>query len=576
MTPEQRSILREGRPTQQKKLLASLSPSKEKLSLRLLRTCTVEGVVKPLQLAMALQNLDLQVSLGDFGALEGSFEANADVVWVWWRLEDLAPRLVHRPLALDDDERKKLLEAVEGRVRALLKEAADVCKAPVFFSTFVLPPGPMLELVSVRHGPFEAVQLLNRILQAERSPSQHLLPLAEIVAREGLEVDRRMDLYGRLPLAVGAWGPLADGVAPFLLRTRRARRKVIAVDADNTLWGGVLGEDGYAHCQCGTDHPGNVFLHIQWRLLECKASGLLLVLLSKNDLGAVTEAFEKMPGLALRLEDFVEVRCSYGDKWQALGEVAAELDLGVDAFAFIDDAPFEREQMAQFQPQVLILNQSSDPVEMLESLNHPELSALQSGSRDQHGQYLAQKERKELQSQSQSQEDFLRSLGLKVRWSPLNEALLPRAVQMLQKTNQFNLTTKRHGESQLREWMEEGHHLGMIQVEDRFGDQGWVGLLIGLKKASGWEVDSLLMSCRVLGRGVEGVLWSEFLKAVQKSGATEFWGHHQSTERNGLVEGLYPAWGGVPLETDEEGCQSYRFEIAEVIEPPTDHIERIP
>jgi len=348
-------------------------------------------------------------------------------------------------------------------------------------------------------------------------------------------------------LAMGRWALM---VSDAMIALTTVRRKVIAVDADNTLWGGVLGEEGWAGLSCDQNYPGNVYLRIQERLLGLKASGLLLVLLSKNDEELVTEAFQKHPGFRLGLDDFIEIHCNYEDKHVNLQKAAQNLGLGTDSFAFFDDHDVEREKMRTYLPEVLVLNSDSEPLAMLGSLEHPELKPLHSISDDSHLKYRQRQDRIQAERKAPSREEFLAGLEIRYLIQPLDESLLPRAHQLCQKTNQFNLTTHRHGEAKLRAWMTDPRaRIFLLKAEDRFGEQGWVAMAIAHEERGEkeWLLDTFLMSCRVLGKDLELALMAHLVLELRKLGVTTLIGQFIPTPRNEPCASFLPAIGFEPL-----------------------------
>ena len=531
----------------------------EPLRLLILRTCTVEPLLPWLKLAMADWGLALQVELAPFGDCSlPATDKKYDAALLWWRIEDLAPDLILKAYRLGDTGRRSLGESLQLRIEQHLAELAQGLGVPLWITAFDIPTwgADVHATGKIKDDLAIWVYTLNLFVLKKIVENSHLHWWSkELWPHLGLAdgyVDGRMDLLGRVPLSAAAMGRWALGFAEQLQALRVPRRKVCVVDADNTLWGGILGEDGLTGLKLGLDFPGSVFHRLQQRLLELKASGLLLVLLSKNDEVAVLEMLAQHPECPLKVADFIALRCNYDDKAQNLLSVAKELDLHPSSFAFLDDQAYEREQMSQTLPEVLILNQSSEPLDMLKSLDHPELRPLfiTEEDRQKHLQYRQQQERKILEQQPMARSDFLKSLQLQVKISKLTPSLLPRAVQLLAKTNQFNLTTRRHGEAQLQAWLNQPEiTIHLIHVQDRFGEQGWSGLWMAKKENNQFLVDSFLLSCRVLGRGLEKVLWRDLLLEAQKQNVHSILASYRPTERNHLVADF---WSQCQMERVEK------------------------
>lgn len=557
-----RQILLEGDRLAIKKAIEALGDQGRPFRLHVLRTCTVEHVLPYLQLALAAWKLNATISLSPLGELDAPTDP-VDAILIWWRLEDLAEDTLlqsYRHLSHSDNTRQ-LFEAHLERQMIRLKEQ---CQCPTWVHNFHLPPwlAPQSLQPQNADGLLPWLYKLNlKLHEFCQDGPLSILAMDQWLMSRGAEssLDPRLDLYGKIPLHADAMGAWAMFFAEHCQRLNTPRRKVLAVDADNTLWGGILGEDGIAQLNMGADFPGKIYRKIQHRLLEFKASGVLLVLLSKNDPEAVLEVLNTHPDSLIKASDFIHICCNYEPKGQNIARAAQELNLGLSSFAFIDDQAFEREQMKSLQPEVLILNDRDQPLDMLLALDHPELGYHQAQPEDlnKHQQYQQEQERQKFahtfsQTASEQQantEDFLTSLELQLELREVDDMLLPRALQLLQKTNQFNLTTQRHGESQLRQWISGGqHYLKMISSKDRFGDQGWVGLAIALRQEDQLVIDTFLLSCRALGRDIEKKLFEDLLCFGRQAKLRQILASYHPTPRNGLVAQLWPNLGFEPLE----------------------------
>lgn len=551
--------------------LKSLPRCGDKLRLTILRTCTVEPLVDFLRLALWEWDIDAEISLAPLGQLELNDELaqQSDALLLWWRLEDLCPDLFLKEHQRSHQEKVDLASLLEERCRLTLEQLATR-ELPCWVFQFHLPAWS-LSHGSLYAGALHSLEVCNalnaKLLSLSRLyPQVHPLAQDQWLALRGQDqaVDPRMELLGKIPLHAKAMGHWAIFMAGHLMHLKRPRRKVLAVDADNTLWLGILGEDGAHELKMGLDYPGNIFHRIQQRLLDLKSSGLLLALVSKNDKIAVLDVLEHHPDSQLKAEDFIAIYCHYRDKSESLQAIAADLGLNLDSFAYLDDQAFEREQVRQACPQVLILNDSSEPLGMFKSLNNPELYQLHHSEEDKqrHHLYQGEQQRQDLQQKSCDRKSFLKSLDLTVKVLELQEQHIPRAVQLLQKTNQFNLTTRRHQRAVLCSWLEEGHCLRLISVADRFGDQGIVGLMIALEQNDALVIDSFLLSCRVIGRGVEEVLFCEAVRYGKTKKLRSIHSEYIPSERNRLVEDFWRECGMEVKQTQVQGQQQFELQLS--------------
>jgi FkbH-like protein len=293
---------------------------------------------------------------------------------------------------------------------------------------------------------------------------------------------------------------------------------------------------------------------------------VLLVLLSKNNFNEVAQAFEVLPDMALRLNDFVAVRVNWRPKHENLRQIAQELNLGLDSFLFVDDEAFEREVMSYHLPDVRILSVNQDPLNILQSLAATEtLDAFRMDEEDRlrSEDYVAQGRRRAFQEEKKgSVEDFLKSLDVEVTIASVNESSLPRVVQMLNKTNQFNVTTRRHTEVEVRRLVGSPRNMLLtLSLRDRFGDQGIVGFVLAVEESAreNLQIDSFLLSCRVIGRGCEMALWSELLAGASQAGYKTMGAEYIATEKNQQVADLFDRLG---MKLIEATNQSRRYQLA--------------
>jgi FkbH-like protein len=321
--------------------------------------------------------------------------------------------------------------------------------------------------------------------------------------------------------------------------------------------------------QIGPGFPGNLYSELQSAAKFLRNSGVLLALVSKNDEVAVAEMFTANPSMPLAWGDFSSRIINWDDKAKNLARVAEELNLGLNSFVFLDDSPFERALVRAALPEVRV-PETPDILAMLDYLKNGVDFLTRAHTREDLARttdYAARRSRNELRASTTNMDEFLAELDLVASIRPWSKHSLPRIAQMLQKTNQFNLTTRRHTLSQLEAWLEprssqpwEGWTLS---ARDRFADQGIVGCLLARPLTPGeWEIDTLLLSCRALGRGYETALLSHSLQSLRQRGATSVLGRYLPTQRNSQVRDFYPGHGG-SLVADDGSESIYRFDLTD-------------
>jgi FkbH-like protein len=321
-------------------------------------------------------------------------------------------------------------------------------------------------------------------------------------------------------------------------------KKVIVCDLDNTLWGGVVGDDGAQAIKLGAPDPvGECFHAFQTVLKGLRSRGILLAICSKNDDKFALSVIEEHPAMALRKSDFVAWRINWRDKAENLLGLAEELNLGLDSFVFLDDSPQERDQVRQLLPQVYTPDLPTSPAELapfLSSLNCFETSSLGTEDFERTNMYQAERGRKEALDVSGDVDNWLRSLQIEVRAAPLRRESLARAAQLLNKTNQFNLSLRRLDEKSFWDWAEEPCNSAYtFHVSDRFGDFGLTGLASLSLVGSEARIVDFVMSCRVMGKKVEEALLGYTLARARAAGADRFKAPPVDGPRNGPAKTFF-------------------------------------
>ena len=339
------------------------------------------------------------------------------------------------------------------------------------------------------------------------------------------------------------------------------RKKCLVLDLDNTLWGGVLGEEGPHGIKIGGAYPGNAFQFFQKSLLQLSMSGVILAVCSKNNEEDVFEVWEKNPYLILRKEHFAAWRINWSDKASNIRELAKELNIGLDSFVFIDDNPTERELVKQMLPMVEVPVFPAQPYELPAFYqdivsDYFKIYSITEEDKKKTEQYKANAARNQARHAFRDFTSFLKSLELVLSIEPANEFSIPRIAQLTQKTNQFNLTTKRYSDSDIRGFLAEGWKIWSLSVSDRFGDSGITGAIF----VEDNKIDSLLLSCRILGKGIEKAFLKYVLAQLKTQGAETIQAEYIPTQKNMLVKDYYEQCGFTCLE-DSLQYKTYAAEI---------------
>lgn len=429
-------------------------------------------------------------------------------------------------------------------------------------SSFFTPPHqglPGLEF-NTRHGLGQMVAAYNLGL-AERAQSD---PQLVVVDLEGLLrwqgaarlFDERLWIVGRILFSRDGDQALARWLLASIYPLWGGARKVLVLDLDNTLWGGVLGEDGPRDVKLGPAEMGLAFQEFQRGLLQLHHHGVILAINSKNNPRDVEELFRVNPHMVLKPEHFAVKMINWRDKAANMAEIARRLNLGLDSLVFLDDSPSERALIRQELPMVAVPEFPADPALLKTflwevALDHFNRVSLTKEDIDKGRQYRMRGLSEELRESSTNLEEFLRGLEMRARVRLLESQDLPRVAQLTQKTNQFNLTTRRYGEPEILVMQQDGRHrIFTLELEDKFGHHGLVGVLIAEnlpERETEWKVDTFLLSCRVIGRGAEDFMVAAVGGFLRGLGATRLIGEYVPSAKNAQVAGLYPRLGFSPL-----------------------------
>lgn len=481
-----------------------------RVTVRFIRNFTVEPIEPWLKRELADIGIALRCEFGGFATAAEEIAAlgavSADLTVLALGLEMSSPDFGHANWDA---------EAACGRLLLLAREATERCRGAIVLNTVLAPlynanggagvPGQRSAEAAI-----DALNLALRELAAS-DPVRIVLADWTLCARQLGEADtydRRFWYssgapYGRLFMA-----RYARDIAAALRIAAGKVRKCLVLDCDNTLWGGVIGEDGLDGIQLAQDTlPGAYFREFQRAVLDLHARGVAIALASKNNETDVMEVLERHPHALLKREHLSAWRINWEEKPTSLTAIAAELNLGLDALVFVDDNPLECELVARTLPQVRVLRvpaATGELVNLLQRTNPFEASIVTAADRARNASYRENRARAEFSSAVDDVSAYKREIGAELRVRRAADADLARIVQLLQRTNQFNLTAQRHDTAHVRAlWQDPDALVLCAELRDRFGDLGLIGVAIARRVGDGAVVDTLLMSCRALGRDAE-------------------------------------------------------------------------
>ncbi|HET9627676.1 MAG TPA: HAD-IIIC family phosphatase [Kofleriaceae bacterium] len=477
----------------------------------------------------------------------------ATITIVLARLEDLCARPIAQLATLEPDAVRAARAEVHAeldRLTAALASFSAAAPGLVLVGTLPPPPSTPLGVLDASHPASlgqlgrEANLALWRAVSGQRR--LRLIDVEQVIAQVGTARawDARMAVLAGCPLSSAALRQLADHLTRAIAALLVPPAKVIVLDLDHTLWGGIVGEDGPAGIQIGPSGVGAAFAAFQDALLALRAQGVLLAVASKNNEADALEVFDHHPGMKIRREHLAAHQISWQPKSASLRALARELSLGLDSFVFIDDSPTECAEVRGVLPEVTVVELPAEPARYVEALRAVAVldrMTLTDEDRARPAAYRTEQARKEALAAADGDPDalraHLRSLALVARVRRIDEtgdADVARAAQLTQKTNQFNLTTVRRSEAEIEAMRRDpAWRLYALDVTDRFGDYGTTGLVFARRTGeASWDLETVLLSCRVLGRGVESALLRVVTDDLIAAGARQLTSRFVATAKN--------------------------------------------
>ena len=539
------------------------------------------GLIEPAIAASALRHRVIATVIGgDYGsAMQDAIDPQSALRAAGLDLALIA--LDHRTLGLDRAQANPAaaIDAAAAMLGAMVDGLAASAAGGVMVATIVPPVEPLFgSFDAVEAGSVTAqVAALNaRLADWARDKRIVLVDIARVAAWVGL--DRWHDAgqwhSAKLPFDPDLIPLYADVVARTIAAIRGTTRKCLVLDLDNTLWGGVIGDDGVDGIALGQGSAkGEAFLAIQQMALGLRQRGIILAVCSKNDDDVARIPFRDHPDMPLKEAHIASFVANWGDKATNLRAIASALNIGLDSLVFLDDNPVERAQVRRELPMVAVPELPADPAlypRILLGAGYFEAVAFAQEDRDRADQYRANAERAAFAGTSDIA-GYLASLDMVADFRAFDAVNRARIAQLINKSNQFNLTTRRYTEAQVAALEANAGKLTLqVRLADRFGDNGMISVIV-VDRAT-WEIDTWLMSCRVLGRWMEEAALAQIAAAARAGGATALTGRYIPSVKNKMVADHYAKLGFARVNGDDSGDAGggetiWRLDLADYVAP---------
>jgi FkbH-like protein len=552
-----------------------LDPSKtsQRIRIALLSDAATQQFVPLLRALFHRRGVDAAIYEGPFDAIQleasdgdsGLYRFRPDVVVLLNSIQALRAAFANRPGDAMDFLREKsqssiaIWDAIRAHSAATIVQSNYVMPYERYFGNFdqKVPQA------------FSAVAASLNVFLGEQARSRPGVLINDVdalsswIGRRHWFDDRFWDLAKSF-CALDQLPAVVKNVVDMVMATRGSVVKCVVVDLDNTLWGGVIGDDGLDGILLNAHGDGEAFYRFQAYLKELRRRGILLAVCSKNEMSNALLPFETHPDMLLKREDITVFMADWNDKAQNIRKIRDILNIGLDSMVFLDDNPFERTLVRNLLPEVIVPELPEDPadyVRAISELNLFETSSFSAEDLNRAELYRAEGARREQQSQFGSAREFLRSLDMRIVVSRFDSFHLPRIAQLIQRSNQFNLTTHRYSESECAALMEDSRRIPLyVKLSDRLGDHGLIGIVVLEPTAKEMWIRDWLMSCRVLARGVEQYLMNLVIDQARTLDLAHIRGEYIPTAKNGMVREFFAQFG-FTRTSDNDGHTCWLLEV---------------
>jgi FkbH-like protein len=531
------------------------------LKVAILRNITIDPIIHYIKYLCLNEGVKLDVYMGEYNNIFQDilvpesllYKKKPDIIIICLKLEMLSAKISNDFIVLNQNEINEEIASILGNVNLMLSSIRNYSNSMVLVHNFEVPIYPCYGIYDYQNCSSQLNTLRKLNLQVVDIVTRHkncyIVDIDVIQSYVGYKdfIDNRFWHIGMAPYSREAYIAIAKEYIKFIRAKLGINRKCLVLDCDNTLWGGIIGEDGIDGIKLGRSYPGSAYLEFQQSILDLYNRGVILAISSKNNKDDVLEVLNNHPDMVLREEHFAIIKADWSDKVSNIKEIAEGLNIGLDSMVFVDDSDFEANMVNEYLPEVKVVNLPKDPTVYRDTLNSYGLfdSLAVSEEDGKRGKmYKTELGRKRLKSESINLESYFTSLEMEIVIGNPDSFLIPRVAQLTQRTNQFNLTTKRYLETDIDSFVKsDNHEVKYLKLKDRFGDMGLVGVAILEYKDDTALIDSFLMSCRIIGRCVEDVFLHYCIKCALEKGMQEIYGYYLKTKKNSQVSDFYQKRG---------------------------------
>ena len=532
----------------------------QKIKIALLSSFTIDPLAAFIDIDCRMEELFPEIYVAPFNRFQEEiiddksrlYKFKPEIIFFFIELESL----LEENFLIDFTrlEEKIIVEEIDRIVELLndlLAKLAESTDSMIVFSNFISPTfSPMGVLDKKRAiGLKRFYRMINDKLetQFQNDSSIFIFDFDETASRFGKDEYINYPMYyrGSLLLSEKFLPEVSYGLMSYIKPLKGRNRKCIVLDLDNTLWGGIIGEDGLDGIKLNINYPGNHFVDFQKALLSLFKRGIILAVNSKNNEADALEVFQKHPYMQIKETHLAAHRINWNDKAQNMIELAEEINIGLDSMVFFDDNPVERARVKEALPDVLVVDLPKSPAlykKTLEQLNDFNTLAITKEDLTRGEKYYFRKQREGIRKKVQSIDEFIKTLEIVATIKLADKFALPRVTSLINRTNQFNLTTRRYTEAQVEEMHKKStkFNVYILDIKDKFGEEGIVGIaVVNKENKKVWQIDTFLMSCRVIGRKVETAFLTKIINDAITAKALEIKAEYIPTKKNPLVKDFF-------------------------------------
>jgi FkbH-like protein len=533
------------------------------IRVAILNSFTINGLAEALRVKCAERKINCVTYLSAYGQYNQDilnpnsqlYEFSPHITFMVVDTRTILSSLFYTPYSVSASDRRECVDKCVGELVSLVKSFASRSGSKLVITNLCTPtytPFGICE-TKTKYGLREMVRDMNvKLSEALRDESSvFILDFDSFVTKYG-EVnvfDYREFLAADIKVSLNYIPYLAEELMGYIKADLGINRKCIVLDLDNTLWGGIVGEDGFEGIELSPKPPGIAFVEFQRLLMALYQRGIILAINSRNNEDEALRVIREHPHMVLRENNFASIRINWNDKISNIRDIAEELNIGLDSIVYFDDDPINRELMSKAVPEVMTVNLPRDAslyAPTLMNLNDFNTLSITDEDKERGKMYLEERKRIQLRNSASNLEEFLLQLGIKIKIKKADEFTIPRIAQLVLKTNQFNLTTNRYQEEDIRRFAQDKYMLvGCAQTQDKFGDNGITGAFIVRKNSNyqEWTIDTFLLSCRIMGRGIEDAIMEYILKEAKAEGIIKIRGQYVPTKKNKPCEQFLPNFG---------------------------------